>query len=165
MVKKVFKMFVNSVKRWGDIIKTTALLMLFCFSIYYITIKPSPVFVSDRGVYTLYTQNSSSNAALYTLTKEEYDKLLFVGNLTGESLFLDFFKVGKDYALQTAKKQIINKNAHLVFSESGEWGVCEYYYSNKLSNYVIVRGKKVNIHIAYGKNSLTIGTPLIYGSF
>jgi hypothetical protein len=117
-----------------------------------------------------YTPSSGLGSCRYKMKKleestEEYDKLLFVGNLTGESLFLDFFKVGKDYALQTARKQIINKNAHLVFSECGEWGVCEYYYSNKLSNYTIVKGKKVNIHIAYGKNSLTIGTPLIYGSF
>ena len=37
-----------------------------------------------------------------------------------------------------------------------------YFYSNKIHNFEIISGKKVNIHLAIKKDSVVVGCPIIY---
>ena len=56
-------------------------------------------------------------------------------------------------------------NAKIQLSEKGDFGSAEYYYSSKITNYVIINGKRVNLHVVKNKGGTTIGTPIIFGSF
>lgn len=40
-----------------------------------------------------------------------------------------------------------------------------YGFSNKLKDFTVVNGEKVNIQVAYREGKITVGTPLILGSF
>ena len=55
--------------------------------------------------------------------------------------------------------------ADLVFSERFGSVTNYYYYSNKISGYKLVKGKKINIHAAFDDGVISIGTPLIFGSY
>ena len=71
-----------------------------------------------------------------------------------------------------AEREAFNLNAFLTeFNAQDvlEEDVCDrtiiYAYSNKLSNYVYVQGKKVNLQIAICDDDVRIGYPLIMGAF
>jgi hypothetical protein len=49
--------------------------------------------------------------------------------------------------------------------EETEEGINYYAYTEKLTTEKIIRGKKINLHIFIGESEVTIGTPIIYGSF
>ncbi|MBO5926155.1 MAG: hypothetical protein J6Q38_01165 [Clostridia bacterium] len=70
------------------------------------------------------------------------------------------FKISYDY-----EKLIKNLNAKLVIKENLDGLTCFYYYSKKLPEVEIIKGKKVNLHIAVSNNRTVIGSPIIYGSF
>jgi hypothetical protein len=53
----------------------------------------------------------------------------------------------------------------IVFTEDVDGIHIVYAYSSNLTGYVMVNGQKVNIQIAKNGNILTIGYPLILGSF
>lgn len=63
-------------------------------------------------------------------------------------------------------KIILKKlNTKIIKTESFESLKIFYAYSHKLQKYIFVDGKKVNVQICLNGKKITIGTPLILGSY
>lgn len=60
---------------------------------------------------------------------------------------------------------LIKFNAKIVMVEDYGEGICYYAFSPEIKYIENVCGKNVNLHIAFRKDSVKIGAPLIYGSF
>lgn len=56
-------------------------------------------------------------------------------------------------------------NASVVFCEETNGIVVLYAFTQNIKNYVRVNGELVNLQLAYKSNRITIGTPLILGSY
>ncbi|MBR2336728.1 MAG: hypothetical protein IKA61_02155 [Clostridia bacterium] len=108
--------------------------------------------------HTFYLYSKSSSAKITTLPERDADSFIYLkGCLKGESV--EFLSE------QNALAFLNNLCAKLVFCETGEDFLCHYYYSEKISDYVIIRGQRVNLHLSCGKGVWTVGSPLIFGSF
>ena len=114
--------------------------------------------LKGEGNHTFYLYNKSSQATIKTLNEEQAKTFLYFKNsLKGESV--EFFS--EDNAL----KLINDLNVKYVFCEKGEDFSCTYYYTDKIKNYVVLNGNKVNLHLSCGKGVYTVGSPIIFGSF
>lgn len=71
-----------------------------------------------------------------------------------------FYEINFDF-----KKLLKKLNAKIVKTEITQNIYIIYAYSNKFLNFVFVEGKKVNLQIANNNNFVTVGTPLVLGSF
>lgn len=70
-------------------------------------------------------------------------------------------QVRDEIAMSIAKQY----NAAAVYKESA-CGIDGYYfYSTELPYKLSVNGKAVNLHVAVGKDSVAVGTPIIFGGF
>ena len=60
-----------------------------------------------------------------------------------------------------------NLRAKEVFKESGECFDNVYYFSPLISDYVIVNGQKVNLHVAFGAENgqAKVATPINFGGY
>ena len=56
-------------------------------------------------------------------------------------------------------------DARFVFEESTQTTLGRYYYSDKISAYKLVNGKKINLHTVFDGKSYSVGTPIIFGSY
>lgn len=56
-------------------------------------------------------------------------------------------------------------NATIVKKEKFDGFTVLYAHSPKITNYIILNNKKVNIQIAYKNKIITVGTPIILGSY
>lgn len=62
--------------------------------------------------------------------------------------------------------EVIKKyDAKLMFIESVDGVTSYYFYSKKLPFKEVVKNKKVNLQIAITKETITIGSPIIYGGY
>lgn len=105
-------------------------------------------------------------------------RTLYIGSQSSSCRFVDFdenatpvynkktLKGECVYLTETQKNTLIGSlNAKLLFTEKGDDYYSEYYFCEQLSDYIIVKGKKVNLQVAYGKEFYTVGTPMIFSSF
>lgn len=90
----------------------------------------------------------------------EYDEKVAIkfGNVIGVSAkykgdYDDFNKLIKKLGIATVKSEIID-NVHIVYGISERCGRC-----------LVVDGNTVNIQVALNGNNITVGTPLIMGSY
>lgn len=60
---------------------------------------------------------------------------------------------------------ISNLFNNIVLSEQVSNVKCCYGYNNKLNNNINIDGQTINIQIAINQNKITIGTPVILGSY
>ncbi len=65
----------------------------------------------------------------------------------------------------TALNVIANLSGKLLWSEESEDMKVFYAYSPRLQEQIKVHDKKVNLMISVSKNKVSIGTPLLYGSY
>ena len=150
-------------------IKKIALFFLFICVFSWIVLTyfyNKPLFRCDSGVYTFYLYSPSSNAEIITVDASqarECAKRLV--NIRGEGLFLDFTSNGEERCMIVINEEIEDKKARLLFSECGEWGSCYYYYTPQIADFCVINGEKVNLHVVVGENSISIGSPIIFGSF
>ncbi|MBQ7374059.1 MAG: YwmB family TATA-box binding protein [Clostridia bacterium] len=114
--------------------------------------------LKGEGSHTFYFYNKSSNAKIITLTEEKANYFIYFKNsLKGESVvFYDQKRVNELLNELSAKK---------VFCESGDDFNCEYYYAEKIDDYIILKGNKINLHVCFTKNGVLVGTPIVFGSF
>ena len=111
-----------------------------------------------EGLHTFYFYQKSSNAKIITLSNQDSTYFLYFKQfLKGESVI--FYDNKKAYEL------IENLSAKKVFNENGNDFDCEYYFSAKLTDYIILNGKKVNLHVCHLNNYLIVGSPINFGSF
>lgn len=113
-----------------------------------------PIFKGYAKSFEFYLSSPSSSAKIVRAN----DKLLFIGkDVYGESFRAD----EKNFCLEEFLSEF---NAKIVAVESIEEGVSYYAYSPKIKYRAKVNGKTVNLHVFIG-DSVTVGAPLIYGSF
>ena len=115
----------------------------------------TPVFNGYSNTYELYLENNSSIARIITTDRVGY--YLFP-NVKGESCKVEKqgFNVYKFFE---------QMGAEILFIETTEDVICYYAYSPNVKYHKQVLGHTINLHVAVGKNQVTLGAPLIYGSF
>ncbi|MBR2385197.1 MAG: hypothetical protein IKA99_06310 [Clostridia bacterium] len=114
--------------------------------------------IKGEGNHTFYLYNKSSQAIIKTLPEKHSQYFFYFKNsLKGESV--EFFSQEK------ALKLLDDLNASYVFSEEGDTFNCQYYFSDKIDDFVIINGNKINLHFSYNGEVFTVGTPFIFGSF
>ncbi len=115
----------------------------------------TPVFNGYSNTYELYLTSNSSSAHVIKTDRVGY--YLF-SNVKGESCKVEKqgFNVDDFFA---------QMDAEILFVETTEDIKCYYGYSPNVKYRKQVLGRTVNIHVAVGKSQVTLGAPLIYGSF
>lgn len=111
-----------------------------------------------EGDYTFYVGKASSNAEIITVDQS-------VALATKKSLKNVFGESVKCSDKSKIEGELNRLSAQFVFSEKIDDLVVNYYYSNKISRYKVINGKKINLQTAERNNNFTIGSPLIFGSF
>ena len=115
-------------------------------------------FLKGDGNHTFYLYSKSSNAKIVTLTEDKsYYFLYFKNSLKGESVIF--------YNQEKVKNLIDGLSAKKIFCEKGEDFNCEYYYSTKIDDFVILNGQKINLQVCYQKDYIAVGTPIVFGSY
>lgn len=118
-----------------------------------------PLFTGVDGVYTFYLGSKSSNAQIVTVDASKAEKTKnLLKDVEGESVAFssDFgyeTEVIKRYNAVEVKREIVNFTTNV------------YYYSYNIPYFVLVGGKKVNLHVAYSKDITSVGIPFIFGSY
>lgn len=144
-------------------------LIAFCLCLSFICfeyLKESATFNSAVGNYTFYLNTPSSNAKIVTVSaKNANERAKRLGKIEGQSLYIDFLDLSKSDCKQFINEQIKSKKARFCFSESGDWGQSYYYFSPQISDYIIINETKVNVHVVVCDKGVSIGSPLIFGSF
>ncbi len=111
-----------------------------------------------EGDYTFYLNSASSNAQIITVPFDDAKEMKKnLKNVCGESVTTT--------RMSEIEKEIQRLNAQLLFSEKVDNIIINYYYSDKISAYKTVNGYKINLQTAINDNVITIGSPLIFGSF
>ena len=111
-----------------------------------------------NGKHTLYLLSASSEAIIVDLNEKSYKEFVYLAPLyKGESVTLSDPSDIEAYLKKT--------HSTLVYSETVGEIVNEYYYSGKISAYMSINGQKVNVHVSKNKDSVTVGVPLIFGSY
>ena len=122
----------------------------------------TPVFASDRGSYTFYLGSKSSSAKTVTASAVDAKKTAKqLDGITGEKIFFEDKTYGENYALKIVK----NLNAKKVFSERVENTVCEYYYTPKIYCFVLIKNKRVNLHVVKSVHGVSVATPLVFDGY
>ena len=115
----------------------------------------TPVFNKYSNKYEVYLYDNGSNATILNVDKVEY---YLLSNIHGESCKIesenfDVFKFFEDMG------------AEIMFIEQIEDVVCYYAFCSRIKYRKQVLGHTVNLHVAIRKSQITVGSPLIYGSF
>ncbi len=101
------------------------------------------------------------NTAVYSLNGKSGGEFI-KGNIALDKIFdLEGVAVNLDssYDLQKTLKLLSAKKVH-YFTD----GEIEnyYFFTEKVHDFEIINGKKVNLHVAVSKGNLTVGSPIIY---
>lgn len=116
-----------------------------------------PIF-NGEGDYVLYLNSASSLAVAVKIDKCDLLKCYSsFNNVKGELL--------KAKSKEVIDSELSRLNAEFVFSEKGEEFETNYYYSDKISGYKTINGKKINIQTAVYSDDYLIATPMIFGGF
>lgn len=109
-------------------------------------------FQGFQGERTFYLHSESSQAQVKrTLSLSDY------GNIKGESITLNE---------KIELKSVLEKyDAYIIMEETCGETTSYYCYSPRLYNSVTLGGNAVNLHIAVGAETTTLGTPIIFGGF
>lgn len=118
-------------------------------------INKRPLFSDYSNQFCLYLQSNSSNCVFKMVDKIEY---FFCLNVFGEGCIVQKENFNIDKFLEVF-------SAEIVAIEQGEEGISVYAYSKNIKYLQTIKGKKVNLHVAIGKEQVFLGSPIIYGSF
>ena len=114
--------------------------------------------LKGESTHTFYFYSKSSNAKIVTLSEEKASNFIYFKNfLKGESVV--FYDENKVFDL------LFNLSAKKIFEENGDDFNCQYFYSKKINDYIILKGQKVNLHVCYNNDSILFGYPLVFGSY
>jgi hypothetical protein len=114
----------------------------------------APMFSGYAREYEIYTESASSNARIIKANKNIYP---FITAKVGESC-----KIKGVFELH---KFLADMKAEIVLIEPTGEGTSYYAYSKNIRYLKTIRGKRVNLQVFIGKTSVTVGSPIIYGSF
>ena len=112
------------------------------------------LFSKYSTTHEIYIKSNSSNAQIIQI---ENKNLINLNGVYGES-----FKIEKEnFSVDALLKEY---GARLVKTETVGDIVCYYAYSPKIKYRAFLSGQAVNLHVAIS-NQVTVGSPLIFGSF
>ena len=165
MFKKIFKVKYLNMKKF-------ILLTIFIFSLILLDspYSLSALSKSYDGTHTFYcsenffcndaqtTKNGNGYLICVNTKKAEKLKEQLKNNCQGES----FCFVGDYQDLTSILKKL---NAQTIKEETFDDFCVIYGFSPKLKSYIYIDNQKVNVQIALNKNKITVGSPLILGSF
>lgn len=127
------------------------LAVLVCFYLF----NNPPIFNSYAQDFEVYLSDGSSNAQIVSVNRWEY---VFLSGIKGESIKLEKERFDLEKFIYDSRAQIV--------MEEDLIGVKNIYaFSNNIKYVKTIRGIKVNIHIAISPEQVTIGSPIIFGSF
>lgn len=139
--------------------KLTACFLVLTIMFIINTSNRNPLFDGVDGEYTFYLNTASSNAKIVTVSSNEAaETKKRLNGLEGESVA---YSAECDYEQELIKKY----NAVEVMRETVDLTTNVYYYSDKISAFIYIKGKKVNLHVAYAENCKSIGIPFIFGGY
>ena len=155
--------------------KLFALYFIMVFVIISFLILPNkkPIFANNldygsMATYTFYTLEKTDESLSYTKNGDAFivscdinqagsikQKL---GKILGESICFEGDKIaGLNFISKFDYTSILTEDVNGIFTL--------YAYSPKIENYVYINNKKVNIELAVNKGVVTIGSPIIVGSY
>ena len=144
------------------------MLLFLCFNILFVNYNSSRLALPNKnclsGVHTFYLYSRTSNSKIVTTEIKNNKCSISPFIIKGESIFVDN-KNSESAINEYIEALLIKYKAKIQLVEVASYGKSEYYYSNKIPNYVIINGYRVNVHISISSYGITIGTPLIFGSF
>ncbi len=114
-----------------------------------------PIFLDRASQIQTYLSNSSSGEII-TLKEDNY--FTFFGKIKGESYKAD----KQEFSLEDFLREF---DGEILFVEKIGEGVSYYGKADKIKYRKIYNGEIINFHIFVGENSVTVGAPIIYGSF
>ena len=118
-------------------------------------INKTPIFNAYASNFELYLNSPTSNALFVRADALSYP---FYKNIYGEC-----FKISSsDFDVENFLKDF---SATIILEEQVEHGVSYYAYSNQIKYRTVLFNKLINLHVFVSKNSVTVGSPLILGSF
>ena len=130
------------------------LIIAICLSCVYFANR-KPLFIDYSTTFTLYTNSNSSNCNFKSVNRLNY---CFYINVYGEECSIR----KKGFNLE----EFLDKfSAQLIFVEQTENTVSYYAYSKKIKYLQIIKGQKINLHVAVDDDMVYLGSPVIYGSF
>lgn len=124
-------------------------------------LKPTPLFDCNNFEHTFYLYSLSSNASVVKVENGEKLNTFLSLFVRGESLFIEDKIKGQEYIQRLISKY----QAKIVFCERACNLVCEYYYSPRIFDYLVINGKRVNLHVVTSNNGITIASPLVFDGF
>ena len=144
-------------KKGAFMLKFIAKLFVFLLFVFSVSIESGGK-LKGEGLHTFYFYSKSSSAKIKTLPETQANSFIYLKNsLKGESVTFS----SKEGALNLLSQL----NAKSVFSEEGTDFYCEYYYSEQIKNYIMLNGKRVNLHLSCNDGLFCLGSPIIFGSF
>ena len=120
----------------------------------FVCTRSKPLFSDYSSRFEVYFFDYSSLNGVKNVDKSEY---VFCFNLRGESCVVE-----NDY---TVEQILQDFNAKVVKTEHHDNGTSIYAYSKKIKYKKKVFNKVVNLHIELSNGKITLGSPIIYGSF
>lgn len=126
-------------------------LLFLCFHVQ----GSKPLFYSYADSFEVYLVDGSFSS---NIKQCDYYEFISTKNIKGEAC-----KINADnFDLDSFIKSF---NARVVFVEELDEVVVYYAFSPEIKYLECVRGECVNLHVAVRKGQVTVGAPLIYGSF
>lgn len=119
------------------------------------------VLANGKGEYTLYLNSQSSSAKIYSVDESAKINAALIKNICGESVFFQNKVEGKSFVDEV----LTTLDAVKVCSETIDGIVCDYYYSSNIYSYVLIGRKRVNLHVVYCEQGITVATPLAFGGY
>ena len=128
----------------------------------------SSEFLAEHSFYT--TENTNvlnaktvKNGNGFVVTCQAKHAKNILNNLNNDKIQGESFCFKGQF--DDAFKILSSLNAKIVFEEKFDEFSVFYAYSPKLDNIIYIDSKKINIQIAYKNETITVGTPVILGSF
>ncbi|PWM75774.1 MAG: hypothetical protein DBX59_00585 [Bacillota bacterium] len=118
----------------------------------FMLVNNPPLFAAFSPVSEVYSADGSMGAG------SVYGVFETVNGKSGESCRVD----RENFSLQECIKYF---QAEIIFTERVENTVSVYLYSPKIKRYKIVKGEKINLHVAFAAEYVALGSPLVYGSY
>ena len=147
---------------WKQSIALLSALLIACTVFFGVRLTNALSLSSLAGEHTYYTYSASSQAQIQKqLTGTDFL------HVQGESVQVSLTEMDKQNLHAYAQTLCKRYKARIVCVEQTGDVVSYYAYSPMLKGSVVVAGKKVNFHVAFGTDNIrcTVGTPLIFGGF
>ena len=145
------------IQQWFLCVVATLALGLFCALSKTVYVGK---FVDVAGTRHFYLDGASSRAIMKSSLSVKD-----VRRVKGESV--SFANENNECADTLAEKYMQKYDASLIIKEECADVDCYYAYTGNWTEYVLVDGKAVNLHIAVSKDGkrVTLGYPIIFGGF